>query len=36
MINTFNEGNKQNPVTMANDIKMKKILNRTIANSYVQ
>jgi TonB-dependent starch-binding outer membrane protein SusC len=36
MINAYNEGNKQNPVTMANDIKMKKILSRTIANSYAQ
>lgn len=35
-INAFNEANKQNPVTMANDIQMKKILNRTIANSYLQ
>ncbi len=35
-INAFNDANKQNPVTMANDIQMKKILNRTIANSYLQ
>ncbi len=36
MINAYNDGNRQNPVTMANDIKMKKILSRTIANSYAQ
>lgn len=35
-IESYLNSNKQNPVTMANDIKMKKILNRTIANSYVQ
>ncbi len=36
MINAYNEGNKQNPVTMASDIKMKKVLSRTIVNSYAQ
>ncbi len=35
-IESYLNTNKQNPVTMANDIKMKKILGRTIANSYVQ
>ena len=35
-IESYLNTNKQNPVTMANDIKMKKILSRTIANSYVQ
>ncbi len=36
MINAYNEGNKQNPVTMARDIKMNKTLSRTIVNSYAQ
>ena len=35
-IDSYNTSQKDNPVTMANDIKMKKILNRTIANSYIQ
>ena len=35
-IESYISTNKQNPVTMANEIKMKKILNRTIANAYVQ
>lgn len=34
-IDQFNTSNKQNPVTMAKDITMLKILNRTIANSYI-
>ncbi len=36
VIESHINSNKQNPVTMANDIKMKKILSRTIANSYIQ
>lgn len=36
VIESYLSSNKQNPVTMANDIKMKKILSRTIANSYIQ
>ncbi len=36
VINAYNEGNKQNPVTMARDIKMNKTLSRTIVNSYMQ
>lgn len=36
VIVSYLSSNKQNPVTMANDIKMKKILSRTIANSYIQ
>ena len=36
VIESYINSNKQNPVTMANDIKMKKILSRTIANSYIQ
>ena len=35
-IDQFNTSNKQNPVTMANDITMLKILNRTIANAYME
>lgn len=35
-IDAFNTANKQNPVTMANDITMLKILNRTIVNSYLE
>lgn len=35
-IDTYNESNKENPVTMANDIKMKKIMSRTIGNAYMQ
>ena len=35
-IDQFNTSNRQNPVTMANDITMLKILNRTIANAYME
>lgn len=35
-IDAFNTANKQNPVTMANDITMLKLLNRTIVNSYIE
>ena len=35
-IDQFNTSNKQNPVTMADDITMLKILNRTIANAYME
>lgn len=35
-IDSYNTSNKQNPVTMANDINMLKILNRTIVNAYME
>ena len=35
-IDSYNTSNKQNPVTMANDIDMLKILNRTIVNAYME
>ena len=35
-IDSWNTSNKENPVTMAKDITMLKILNRTIANAYVE
>ena len=35
-IDQFNTANKQNPVVMANDIDMLKILNRTIVNAYME
>lgn len=35
-IDAFNTSNKQNPVTMARDIDMLKILNRTIVNAYME